>query len=138
MSAGSKYTSHRPPRYNKRVPIFWWLQKPSYTKFILRELSSIAVAFYAVVLVLLVAAVDAGPDDYDALLELFKSPISIALHVVALAFVLLHSITWFNLAPKAMVIRLGRWRVPPMLIAGMNYAGWIAVSAVVAWIFLGA
>lgn len=137
MPSRSKYPPHHSERYVKRVPIFWWIKKWSYTKFILRELSSVVVAAYAVVLILLVSAVHAGPDDYHALIDAFRNPVSIGLHVVALGFALLHSVTWFNLAPKAIVIRVGKWVVPPTLIAGMNYAAWIVVSAVVVWILFG-
>ncbi|HEY5564708.1 MAG TPA: fumarate reductase subunit C [Rhodothermia bacterium] len=136
MAHRSKYTSPRSRRYVKRVPIFWWVRKWSYTKFILRELSSVSVAAYAVVLILLVQVVGAGPAQYQEFMELFESPVSIGLNIVALAFVLLHSVTWFNLAPKALVIRVGNKVVPPMLIVGMNYAAWIVVSAAVVWILL--
>lgn len=136
MAPGSKYTSHRSGRYVKRVPIFWWTRRWSYTRFILRELSSVVVAAYAVVLILLAQAVGAGPAEYQEFMELFRRPVSIGLNVVALAFVLLHSVTWFNLAPKAMVIRVGKNVVPPMFIVGMNYAAWIVVSAVVAWLMI--
>ncbi len=137
MPAASKHTLHRPVRYIKRVPIFWWARKWSYARFILRELSSVSVAAYAVVLILLVRAVGAGPAEYRAFMEVFQTPLSIGLSVVAFAFAVLHSVTWFNLAPKAMVIRVGKTVVPPAAIAGMNYAAWIVVSAAVAWILLG-
>jgi fumarate reductase subunit C len=58
-----------------------------------------------------------------------RSPAFLALNTVALAFVLFHSVTWFNLAPKAMVVRLGGRRVPDALIAGANYAAWLVLSA---------
>ncbi len=137
MAAESKYTSHRPVRYTKRVPIFWWVKKWSYLKFILRELSSVAIAVFAIELILLVSAVGSGQVQYDAFLSRMQHPVSIGLHVIALAFMLLHSVTWFNLAPRAMVIRVGKNVVPPMVIAGTNYAAWIVVSAVVAWIIVG-
>ena len=54
----------------------------------------------------------------------------------ALLAVLYHSITWFNLSPKAMVVRLGRWRVPDLMIAGGNYAAWFVISAVITWAYL--
>jgi len=136
MAHRSKYTSPRSRRYVKRVPIFWWVRKWNYTKFILRELSSVSVAAYAVILILLVRVVGAGPAEYQEFLEVFQSPVSIGLNIVALAFVLLHSVTWFNLAPKALVIRVRSKVVPPMFIVGMNYAAWIVVSAAVAWILL--
>lgn len=118
------------------MPIFWWVRKWSFTRFILRELSAVAVAGYAVVLVLIVRAVAKGPEAYAGLLEVFRTPLSIVLHAVAAAFVLMHTVTWFNLAPKAMVIKLGGRRVPAVMILGMNYAAWIIVSAIILWIFI--
>jgi len=55
---------------------------------------------------------------------------------VAFAFLVLHAITWFNLTPAAMVVRLRGHRVGPAVIAGSAYAGWVVVSALVAWIVL--
>jgi fumarate reductase subunit C len=55
----------------------------------------------------------------------------IVINVLALGAALYHSITWFNLSPKAMVVRLGNWRVPDIMIAGGNYAGWLFISAVI-------
>jgi fumarate reductase subunit C len=60
----------------------------------------------------------------------------LALNVVSLLFVIFHAVTWFNLAPKAMVIRLRGKRVPNLAIAGPNYFAWVAISAAVAWILL--
>ena len=56
----------------------------------------------------------------------------IALNVVALLFVLFHAVTWFNLAPAAMVVNVGGRRVPDALIVGGNYAAWAAASALIA------
>jgi len=50
--------------------------------------------------------------------------------------VLYHSITWFNLSPKAMVVRLGRFRVPDLMIAGGNYAAWFVISGIIAWAYV--
>ncbi|PYQ18386.1 MAG: fumarate reductase subunit C, partial [Acidobacteria bacterium] len=55
---------------------------------------------------------------------------------LSLAFLLFHSITWFNLAPTAMVVRVRGKRVPGLVIAGANYAAWIVLSAAVAAIVL--
>ena len=50
--------------------------------------------------------------------------------MVALAFVLLHAITWFNLTPQAMVVRLRGRRVPPAADPRRRYAGWLVVVRV--------
>jgi fumarate reductase subunit C len=49
-------------------------------------------------------------------------------------FVVFHAITWFNLAPKAMVIRLRGQRVPGRWIVIGNLAAWALVSGLVAWL----
>ena len=66
--------------------------------------------------------------------DFFRNPVVIALNVISLFFVIFHAITWFNLAPKAMAVRMGGKRVPAMLIAGPQYVAWVIVSAVVAWL----
>lgn len=138
MTHGFGYTRYHPRWYRKRTPIFWWVRKWSYVRFILRELSSIFVAFYALVLLLLVRAVAQGPMAYAAFLDWLRSPLALAVHVIAFVFVLFHSITWFNLAPSAMVVRIGPKQVPGVLIQAANYGAWIVVSLVVAWILLKA
>ena len=40
-----------------------------------------------------------------------------------------HAVTWFNLAPKAMAIRVGGKRLPDLMIAAPNYVAWVVVSA---------
>ena len=58
----------------------------------------------------------------------------VALNVVSLLFVVFHAVTWFNLAPQAMAVRLRGQRVPGIWIAASNYAAWVVVSALVAWL----
>ena len=60
----------------------------------------------------------------------------LALNVVSLGFVIFHAVTWFNLAPKAMAIRLRGKRLPGLAIAAPNYIAWLVISAAVAWILL--
>ena len=60
-----------------------------------------------------------------------------SLNVVTLFFVVFHAITWFNLAPQAMVVRVGGTRVPGSLIAGSNYLAWVDGVGVGGWLLLG-
>ena len=123
--------------YVRPISNTWWLQRWPYTKFMLREISSVFIAIYLVLLLVLVGKIEQGQAAYDAYLAWFRSPLLMMLHVVSLAFALMHTVTWFNLTPKAMPIRIGEEPVPPVLIAGSNYVAWIVVSAVVAMILLG-
>ena len=52
-------------------------------------------------------------------------------HLLALAFAIYHSVTWFNLTPKALPLQVGEGFVPDWVIAGAHYAAWIVVSSCV-------
>ena len=131
------YTPHHPRWYRPRVSTYWWLQRWSYLVFILRELSSVFVAWFVVFLLLLVAAVSRGPGNYKGFRDWAKSPWVLGLNLIALFFVVFHAVTWFNLAPQALVVRLGGRRVPGLWIAVANYAAWALVSVLVLWLLLG-
>ena len=137
MSDRPIYTEYHPRWYRPRVSTWWWLKRRPYLAFILRELSSVFVAWSVVFLLLLVAAVSGGGDSYRQFLAWAGRPAVLLLSAVSLLFVVFHAVTWFNLAPKAMVLRWRGRRVPGAWIAASNYAAWALASALVAWLLLG-
>lgn len=132
MTRQAEHTAY--PVYRRPVSRLWWLRRRSYTFFVLREISSVFVGWSVVFLLLAVRAVAQGEREYAAFLDWAGTPWVVALNVVTLAFLVLHSVTWINLTPAAMSVRLGRRRVPPVAIAGGAYAGWVLVSALVWWL----
>ena len=131
-----RYTEFHPRWYRPRMPVFWWVSRRTYLVFVIRELSSVFVAWSVVFLLLLVHAVGHGGRQYQQFLILSSNPWMLALNAVTLAFLVFHAITWFNLAPQAMVVRLRGNRVPRSAIAGAHYAGWALLSALAAWLIL--
>ena len=123
--------------YKPKVRLLWWLSRRSYTLFVLRELSSVFVAWSVLYLLLLVRAVGHGPAEYQRFLDWSTSPWLVALNVVSLAFVLYHAVTFVNLTPQAMVVRLRGRRVPPRLLAGSIYLTWLLMSVFLAWLVVG-
>jgi len=117
------------------MSVWWWLKDRAYTKFVLREMTSVFVAFFAMLYVWQLRAVAEGPDAYARFMARLKTPPFLILDAVALLFVLFHTITWFNLTPTAMVVRVRGKRVPDRIVAGSNYVVWVIVSGIVAWIF---
>ena len=126
----------RVPSYQRRMSVFWWVHKRSYFLFVMRELSSLFVAWFVVYLLMFIAAVGGGEEKYDAFLDRASSPLFLVVNAVALAFLILHTITWFALTPQAMVLNLGGRRVPGMLIIVAQYAGLAAVSGFVYWLLV--
>ena len=129
-------TSSSSKLYRRPISAMWWTQKWPYTRFILREFSSLFVAAYAGIFLLLIRAVAQGPGAYAAFLESLKSPIAILFHAVALVFVLFHCYTWFKIAPMAFVIPLGEKTLPGFLITAAHYLLLIVVSIILAVIIL--
>ncbi|GAB3873244.1 hypothetical protein [Terrabacter terrigena] len=121
-----------PPRaFRPAASRLWWLRRRSYVFFVLRELSSVFVAWSVVLLLLFVRALAQGDAAYAAFLDWASTPWALALDVVALAFLVLHSVTWFNLTPAATVVKLRGQRLPPAAVAGGAYAGWVVVTAAI-------
>jgi fumarate reductase subunit C len=151
-----------PITYRQPVSKLWWMKKRTYLLFVLRELSSIFVAWFAVFLMIMVVAIGRGEASYQNFLNWAASPIVIVVNVVALAFLILHTVTWFALTPQAMVVRgpgsrraltmkevnvAGRWvsaatvvrvggRLPAAAVIASQYAGLIVVSAFIVWLVL--
>jgi fumarate reductase subunit C len=135
-STAPAYTEFHPRWYRPKISTYWWLGRWPYVKFILRELSSVAVAWTVAFTLLQLRSLTQGEAAYASFTRRASSPIIIALNVIAFAFLLLHSITWFNLAPKAMAVRVGGKRLPGILISGPQFFVWFAISAIVLWIYM--
>ncbi len=128
MSARNTYT--RPmTRWYTRNPVFVW--------YILRELTAVLLAIYALVLLAGLVALAGGAESYAGWLAFLSSPLSIALHVVVLAAALYNAYSWFKVSPKAMPpVYIGAGKLPDALIIGGQYAAAIVLSLVilvVAW-----
>ena len=134
----SEYSKYQPTLYRTRVPIFWWVRKWVHVRFITRELTSVFVGAYAIVLLFQIRALTQGADAYASFLEWLKNPVVIIFHGIAFLFVVFHSITWFNLAPKALVLRFGKKRIPNFVIVTLNYLAWGVCSMMITWILLKA
>ena len=122
--------------YQRPIPIFWWLERRSYFVFVLRELSSVFIAWFVVYLLLLINAISSGPAEYERFLDRSGHWWVVVINLIALLFVLLHAVTWFGLAPKAIVVRMRGRRVPPRQVAAAHYLAWLLLSAITAWVIL--
>jgi fumarate reductase subunit C len=137
MSEQPVYTPYHPRWLRSRPSTYWWLKRRAYLAFITRELSSVFIAWFIVYLLLLIRAVSQGDASYRQFLAWSRHPLVLLLNVVTLFFVVFHAVTWFNLAPKAMVVRMGGKRVPASLISASNYLAWAGATALVLWLLLG-
>jgi len=123
--------------YLREITSEWIFRHPRYVRYMVREFSCLFIGGWTLMLVWGLKQLAEGPAAWAAFLECLKSPASIVFHVVALGFALYHSVTWFNLTPKALPLQMGEEFVPDGVIAGAHFAGWAAVSLAVLY-FAGA
>ena len=122
--------------YLKPVSNTWWLKRKPYILFMIRELTSIFVAGYCIFLMVLIFKLGEGSSSYSNFTTTLQSPTSVTLHIISLIFVLYHTITWFNLTPKILVLYRGEERISQRLVAGVFYITWAVVSFIIAWLVL--
>ena len=106
----------------------WWRRNPYFVRYMIREASSVFLAIYAVILLVGLARLSESQVDYENYLAALTRPSSIVFHVLALAFSLYNSFTWFNVAPKALPIQIGEEIMPDIVVAGGHYVVWVALS----------
>lgn len=113
------------------MPLGWWLEKPFYVRYMLRELSSFFVGAYVALLIVGLWRLSQGPQAWEAFMAAMGHPLAVAFHVLALAFCVYHTVTWFALTPRSTPIMRGEDFVPARPIIAAQYAIWALVSLVV-------
>jgi fumarate reductase subunit C len=80
----------------------WWRRDPYFMRYMVREATALAVALYAIVLLVGVLRLAQGEAAWNGWLAALRSPLSIALHMVLLAAMVYHTISWFEIMPKTL------------------------------------
>ncbi len=109
----------------------WWLKHPRYIRYMAREATCILIGAYTMVITVGLWRLSEGQAAWDNFLAALQTPFSIGFHLLALAFALYHSITWFNVTPKAMPVQIGQKQLPGSVIVAAHYIVWIIVSALI-------
>ena len=117
--------------YVREMTYRWIFRHPRYLRYMVREFSCLFIGAWTLLMVWGLKQLAEGPAAWAAFLECLKSPASVVFHVVALGFAGYHSITWFNLAPKALPLQIGEAFVPEAAIAGAHFAAWAVLSLAV-------
>lgn len=123
--------------YVREMTSEWIFRHPRYLRYMTREFSCLFIGGWTLLMVWGLKQLAEGPAAWAAFLEFLKSPASIALHVIALAFATYHSVTWFNLTPKALPLQLGEDFVPDAAISGAHFGAWAVLSLAILY-FAGA
>jgi fumarate reductase subunit C len=122
--------------YRKQISRTWWLRNRRYALFMLREVSSIFLALFVILYLVQLALLVAEPDLYNRYLTLMRTPGWIALHIVILAFALLHTFTWLSSLPAVQTVRVRGKEAPRREVWLAGLIGWLAVSVGIGLVIL--
>ena len=113
----------------------WYLRNGRYKVYMLREMTCLLVGLYALLTIFGLAALAAGPDQWNGFLASQQNPVMIAFHGFALFYFLIYqTFAWFKLAPKAMPVQLGEKKLPARIIVIGHYVVWAVLSAFIFWL----
>jgi fumarate reductase subunit C len=107
----------------------WWLSQPRYIRYMAREMSALFIGIYALILIAGLHRLSQGQAEYDAFLESTKGPAGLVFAIVALAFAVYHTFSWFEVTPKAMPLMIGKKHLPGVIIVAAHWIGFVVVSA---------
>ena len=119
--------SKRKP-YTRELPTNWWMKQLFYTKYMLREGSSVFITVYSLILAWGLLRLSQGEIAFNAWLDSLGNPVAIIFHLIALVFALYHTVTWFSLAPKAVDLWIKGKRLDDQKIISGHYAAFVIVT----------
>jgi fumarate reductase subunit C len=105
----------------------WWHTNPYFVRYMIREGSAVLLTAYALVLLVGLYRLAQGEAAFEAWRAGLSSPLAIVLHLVAVAVVGYHSVTWFQVMPKT----APQLPVDPRLITGAGLAAAVGASVFV-------
>ena len=124
--------------YERPFPEIWWTKSRSYFVFMMREFTAIFVLLFTMRLAQGLIALSKGEAAWDNWVARASDSTPMALgSVLALLFVLFHSITWFRAGAIVTPLRIGNFQVPvPLFVAG-NMGLVVVVAVVIGYFSMG-
>jgi len=97
----------------------WWKKNPFFVEYVMHESTALFVLAYAVVLLVGLVRLGQGETAWNGWLEALKSPLALLCHLVLLAAITYHTISWFKIMPITL---------PPIVVNGKKLSPCAIVS----------
>lgn len=112
-------TTKRKPYVRPMTPT-WWKKLPFYRFYMVREGTAVPAVWFSILLICGLFSLKHGPESWASFVDFLQNPIVVILNLISLAAALLHTKTWFELAPKAAnIIVKGEKMGPEPVIKGL-------------------
>ena len=119
---------HKP--YSRPKDRFWFLRHPAYKKYVLREATSVFIGLWMLNILLGVLRLSQGEVAWNQWLGWQSSGVMTVFSVITFLMAMLHTYTWFAIAPKAMPKYIAGKKVEHQLIVLVHWVGFVFVSIV--------
>lgn len=118
----------------------WWRKSPAYLFYILRE----ATAFFMIWIsaevmygVICSHMNEFGQDEFYRFIFFLQNPLVVIVNTLALIAALLHTVTWFNLAPKAINLVIAGQKPPAIIFILALWIITVLLSTILFMVILG-
>ena len=116
----------------------WWRRDPFFVRYMIREVTAVAVLVYAIILMFGVLRLSQGEAAFNGWLAALRSPGSILLHLILMVSFAVHAKSWFDIMPKTMPMMFaGGKRVEGATITRTGYVVTIVATVLVLAIVWG-
>ena len=129
--------SKRKP-YLAPVSSSWWRRLAFYRFYMLREGTAVPALWFSLELIFGLYALKDSPEAWARFVSFLQHPAILLLNLIALAAALLHSKTWFELAPKAAIIIVKGEKLRPQPIVIALWIVTLLVTLAALWLALKA
>ncbi|AXF77416.1 fumarate reductase subunit FrdC [Erwinia tracheiphila] len=117
--------------YHPPMTANWWQKSKFYRFYMLREGTAIPALWFSLELIGGLFALKHSAESWQEFVTFLQHPVILLLNIITLAAALLHSKTWFELAPKASVIIIGDKKLSPQPVIKALWLVTIVVSMTV-------
>ncbi|KLU14156.1 MULTISPECIES: fumarate reductase subunit FrdC [Xenorhabdus] len=123
-------TTKRKP-YVRGMESNWWRKLGFYRFYMLREGTAIPTVWFSVLILYGLFALKDGPESWAGFVSFLQNPWVLLINIITLLATLLHTKTWFELAPKALNIIVKNEKMPPEPIIKLLWAITIIATVVI-------
>lgn len=123
-------TTKRKP-YVRPMTSFWWQALPFYRFYMLREGTAVPAVWFSLVMIYGLFALKSGPEAWTSFVSVLQTPVVIVLNLLSLAAAMLHTKTWFELAPKAAIVVINNEKMGPRPVIIGLWATTVLVTIIV-------
>ncbi|ACR67631.1 fumarate reductase subunit FrdC [Edwardsiella ictaluri] len=124
-------TSTKRKPYVRGMSSNWWHKLGFYKFYMLRESSALENVWFSIVLIYGVFSLKDGAAGWESFVAFLQNPLVLVLNIISLLLAVLHTKTWFELAPKAANIVVNDEKMGPAPIIKALWVVTIVVTVVV-------